>query len=237
MKKHNILVLSIITEGLIISLIFVATLFSGWPFAVFYNIGYGLLASVAFPILFMLHHKEPLASAGIKIVGSRQFLVLIILGLFSVGGQLLPKIIAGDKLAWGLLPICILPLMMTTFFEEFLFRGFFQTRIEKRYGTLIAILCSAAMFSFYHLGYPGFRTLGDLLLLFAVGIGFAVAYWLSDNNLIVSYFVNLPNAFITYILKSSQFPVFTYASSIYAAISMAFIIVIFVMWKNKMKYI
>ena len=46
----------------------------------------------------------------------------------------------------------------------------------------------------------------DILLLFAVGIGFAAAYKLSGNNLIVAYFVNLPNAFVTYMLKFKQFP-------------------------------
>ena len=30
----------------------------------------------------------------------------------------------------------IIPLIMTTFFEEFLFRGFFQNKFEKDFGVL-----------------------------------------------------------------------------------------------------
>lgn len=98
---------------------------------------------------------------------------------------------------------------MTTFFEEFLFRGFMQSWFEKLFGSIWAILLSALMFSIYHLGYPGFRQIDDILLLFVVGIGFAVAFKISGNNLFISYFVNLPNAFIRYILKPEQFPTFT----------------------------
>lgn len=73
----------------------------------------------------------------------------------------------------------VMPLIMTTFFEEFLFRGFFQSKFEKEFGALPAIFVSGLMFSLYHLGYPGFCSFGDILLLFAVGIGFATAYKLS----------------------------------------------------------
>ena len=124
---------------------------------------------------------------------------------------------------------------MTTFFEEFLFRGFVQTRVEKNFGAIIAILISAVMFSVYHLGYPGFRTVGDILLLFAVGLGFAIAYKLSDNSLIVSYFVNLPNAFVTYVFKSEQFPKFTVESNIYALITIVAVFIILIVSKERMK--
>ena len=83
------------------------------------------------------------------------------------------------------------------------------------------------MFSLYHLGYPGFRTIGDILLLFAVGVGFAVAYKLSGNNLFVSYFVNLPNAFVTYMLKYNQFPTMYLSSTVVAAITLVLIMIIF----------
>lgn len=150
--------------------------------------------------------------------------VLFCFAAFSVGGQLIPKIVTGEEIPWYLLPTGIAPLIMTTFFEEFLFRGFVQSKVEQQFGGLPAILVSRLMFSLYHLGYPGFRTLGDILLLLGVGLGFAIAYKLSGNNLIVSYFVNLPNAFVTYMLKYNQFPVMKFSSTIAAIITLILII-------------
>ena len=152
--------------------------------------------------------------------------------VFSVGGQLIPKLAAGEQIPWRLLPMGIIPLIMTTFFEEFLFRGFVQNRIERKFGWVLAILVSGAMFSLYHLGYPGFRTWEDILLLFAVGTGFAAAYKLSGNNLIVSFFVNLPNAFVTYILKYEQFPVMRVSSTIAAAVTLVLIGLILLVCRN-----
>jgi hypothetical protein len=62
------------------------------------------------------------------------------------------------------------------------------------------------------------------LLLFIVGIGFATAFKLSGNNLYVAYFVNLPNAFVTYILNSAQFPMLTIKAIIGAIITIILII-------------
>ncbi len=75
----------------------------------------------------------------------------------------------------------------------------------------------------------------DLLLLFAVGLGFAAAYRLSDNNLFVSYFVNLPNAFITYVLKYEQFPMMSISSVIAAVITLLLIGLIFLLYRNTNK--
>lgn len=171
-----------------------------------YNLLYGVACSFLVPIFLLRKEKNLFALMGFKSFGKRQFLVLVIFAGFSVGGQLIPMVAAGRAVPWDLLPMGIVPLIMTTFFEEFLFQGFCQTRIEKAFGALPAILVSGLMFSLYHLGYPGFRTLEDLMLLFAVGVGFAAAYKLSGNNLVVAYFVNLPNAFVTYMLKFEQFP-------------------------------
>lgn len=120
---------------------------------------------------------------------------------------------------------------MTAFFEEFLIRGFLQPRLEKQFGAVVAIIVSGLLFALYHIGYSGFRTVSDILLLFAVGIGFAVSFKLAKNNLIVSYFINLPNAFITYILKYEQFPKITVLSTVYAAITIFFIVVFLIMLK------
>lgn len=193
---------------------------------IFYNLMYGVLFSFLVPLCCLRKEKAQIASVGVKKPGIRQYAVMIGFVVFSVGGQLIPKIVAGEEIPWHLLPMGIVPLIMTTFFEEFLFRGFVQSRVERQFGWLPAILVSGLMFSLYHLGYPGFRTWGDILLLFAVGIGFSIAYKLSDNNLIVSYFVNLPNAFVTYMLKYNQFPAMEISSTVSAVITIILILLI-----------
>ena len=63
--------------------------------------------------------------------------------------------------------------------------------------------------------------MGDLALLLAVGIGFALAFRLSGNNFFVAYFVNLPNAFLTYHFKQEQFPHMTAQSTAWAGAAIA----------------
>ena len=223
MSKNKLLVICIGIEVSVIVSIAISTLFQGIRFALFYNIVYGLILSVCIPLYITNKSKDGLSTLGIKKIGTRQLIVLLSFVIFSVGGQIIPRVIAGEPIAWRLLPICIAPLIMTTFFEELLFRGFIQTRVEKHVGSILAIIISGLMFSLYHLGYPGFRTAKDLLLLFVVGLGFSIAFKLSNNNLIVAYFVNLPNAFITYLLKSEQFPPFNGGTTIYAVITVVVI--------------
>ncbi len=236
MEKRRLVLFCVIAECLLILCIAIATLFEGFLFFVFYNVLYGLVISTLIPLLLL--QKEAgasLASVGIKPIKKRQALVLAGFVLFSVGGQLIPRIVSGVQTPWKLLTICVVPLIMTTFFEEFLFRGFLQTRLEQQFGSIPAVIVSGLLFSFYHLGYPGFRTPGDLLLLFAVGLGFALAFKLSNNNLIVSYFVNLPNAFITYLLNSEQFPPFRSDTTIYAAVTVLLIAGILLIARSRLK--
>lgn len=239
MQKIKLLFLCVGMEILLIVFVAIAN-FKPAPvlYFVFYNLGYGVLSSCLLVLYFLRKEKASLASVGIKRLGARQFVVLGAYIFFSVGGQLIPKLFAGEQISWHLLPVGIVPLIMTTFFEEFVFRGFVQGRVEQNFGWFPAIIVSGMMFSLYHLGYPGFRTMGDIFLLFAVGSGFAIAYKLSDNNLFVSYFVNLPNAFITYILKNKQFPSMNFSSTIAAFITVILISVIFyvVHKKNKLRF-
>lgn len=239
MQKLKIIILCAALEIALITCVALANLNpTPVPYFVFYNLGYGIFFSFLVVLYLLRKEKASLASVGIKRLGARQFVVLGAYIVFSVGGQLIPKLFAGEQIPWQLLPIGIVPLIMTTFFEEFVFRGFVQGRIEQNFGWFPAIIVSGMMFSLYHLGYPGFRTMGDIFLLFAVGSGFAIAYKLSDNNLFVSYFVNLPNAFITYILKNKQFPSMNFSSTIAAFITVILISVIFyvVHKKNKLRF-
>jgi membrane protease YdiL (CAAX protease family) len=231
MGKLKIVIFSFCLLAFIILAIFLANIFTN-VYHLFYNGIYGIILSTIVPLIILYKSKERLSAIGFQRLYLKQWIVLIIFVSFSICGQMIPLVITGAIIQWNLLPICFFPLVMTTFFEEFLFRGFIQTRIEKQYGYIIAILVSGLMFSLYHIGYPGFRSINDLLLLFVVGLGFAMAFKLSGNNLYVSYFVNLPNAFLTYILKSKQFPVLDINSSISAIITIILIIIILIMYNK-----
>lgn len=195
----------------------------------FYNVLYGILFSFLIPLFLLQKEENVFDFLGIKALGKKQVFILVVFIAFSVGGQIIPIVTKGGIIPWNLLPMGLVPLIMTTFFEEFLFRGFFQNKFEKEFDTITAILVSGLMFSLYHVGYPRFRTFEDILLLFAVGIGFAAAYKLSGNNLIVAYFVNLPNAFVTYMLKFEQFPKMTMYSTMASIITLCIILVVFIM--------
>ena len=162
----------------------------------------------------------------------RQIVVIIGFVTFSIGGQMISLDISSVN--FELLSIGFMPLIMTTFFEEFLFRGYMQTRFEKQYGWISAVLLSGLFFSVYHLGHPGFRTISDLLILFAVGIGFSLVFKLSDGNVIVSYFVNLPNAFLTYILKFNQFPTFNDNTTPITIVTIVLIVIFLVVFVRKL---
>ncbi len=229
MNTLKTILFCIIMEIMIIVCVASANVYSNplWYFF-FYNILYGVVFSFLIPIFLLRKERNMLYRIGVKPFGRKQIVVLILFVAISVGGQLVPIAASGGIIPWNLLPMGMLPLVMTTFFEEFLFRGFFQSSLEKDFGAFPAVIMSGLMFSLYHVGYPGFRTSADIVLLFVVGVGFAVSYKLSDNNLIVSYFVNLPNAFVTYMLKFKQFPVMKISSTIASIITLCIIVFVFI---------
>lgn len=235
MKKTGLAAFCTVLEIVLIACVALAN-FRPAPvsYFLFYNCMYGLAASFTVPLFMLRREKNILSSVGIKKLGIRQYGVLTAFVLLSIGGQLLPQMIAGETIPWHFLPMGIVPLSMTTFFEEFLFRGFVQSRAEKSFGRPAAILISGLMFSLYHLGYPGFRTFEDLLLLFFVGLGFAFAYQLSGNNLIVSFSVNLPNAFVTYVLRYGQFPAMDFSATIAGGVTLAVVALILCwVWRKR----
>lgn len=218
---------------LIIASVAAACALGGAAFYFFYNAVYGVLFSVAVALIYATRKREPPASLGLTRPGAKQYAVAAVFVALSVGGQAIPFVIGGAALRWERLLVGFLPLVMTTFFEEFLFRGFLQTRFEQLFGALPAIALSGLCFSLYHLGYPGFRNFADLAVLFAVGAGFGLAYKLSGNSLAAAYLVNLPNALLTYLIKYDQFPAFDIYSVIAAAVSIAAIIAILRAWLRR----
>lgn len=206
MKQRNELLLkSFILICMIILSNSISNLLDGIGHYFFYNIFYGFIISVCVPIYFFRKEDNgDLSLLGIKRLRPIDYIIIIGFVVFSVSGQLANVKLMDINL--GVLPLSIFPLIMTTFSEEFLFRGFLQIRFEKAFGFIPAILLSGLFFDIYHLGYPSFRTFQMMILLFFVGIMFALAFKLSKNNLIVAYFVNLPNAYVIYLLKTENFP-------------------------------
>ena len=70
----------------------------------------------------------------------RQFAVLIVFVAFSIGGQLIPMILAGEQMPWHLLPMGIVSIIMTTFFEEFLLTAIFYICLQTKQGVPISPL-------------------------------------------------------------------------------------------------
>lgn len=232
-EKLRFLAFVVLLELMIIIFIACANTFGTTAFVLFYNLGYGLLISTIVPLIYIYRKSLPLSELGMKKFGAKQALVALAFIAFSIGGQSIPLITEGAQLQWDLLIVGFLPLVMTTFFEEFLFRGFMQTQIEKRFGVAPALLVSSLAFSLYHLGYPGYRNIEDIALLAVVGLGFALAYKLSGNNLLVAYLVNLPNALLTYMLHSSQFPTFNNGAIIASAITIVCVAIVFFVYRRK----
>lgn len=230
-NKYRILSVSMSIILLIIVTNSIACHVNGLLYFLFYHLGYGIILSLLVPIWYVEKNEHLTYGAfGIKKVKLIGYVVILAFTAFSIGGQLSHLEI--KDIHFELLPLSIAPLLMTTFFEEFLFRGFMQTRFEKAFGFIPAIILSGLAFSLYHLGYPGFRGLNEIVLLFFVGIMFAIAYKLSGNNLIVSYFVNLPNAFLTYLINYKMFPDFTPAATVISVIAI-FVIIYVLMTKFK----
>ena len=80
---------------------------------IFYNLLYGLVFSLWIP-LYCLYKENGvpafgrvLAEAGFKKPGIRQLVVLAAFVVFSVGGQLIPKMAVGEQIPWRLLFCCL----------------------------------------------------------------------------------------------------------------------------------
>lgn len=112
MRNKKLLLYLIGTEAMLILNIALANL-NPTPilYFVFYNSLYGLVFSLLVPLYCLRKEKESLTSAGVKRLGTRQVAVLFAFVIFSVGGQLIPKMAAGEQIQWHLLPLGIVPLI------------------------------------------------------------------------------------------------------------------------------
>jgi uncharacterized protein len=189
---------------LIVFLNIFANFFKQAPF--FFVLYQGVLilgAGIVAPLWYIRITKQRIASIGLTLTHWKK---AVAYGLFLACVSV-PWRLAGTHIStieFGVLVSTGISLMMTSFFEEVFFRGFIQTRFEKAYGAVPAIIVSALTFSLYHLGYPDYRNPNLLFVLFLVGLFFAVAFRIT-NNVITSFLVNLPHALISFIENGSYF--------------------------------
>jgi hypothetical protein len=111
----------------------------------------------------------PLAIAAFSIVFGAHLLALM--ELHGVAGFLLFSVLTG--LLWGMV-------------QEFLYRGWLQTELTRRFGALAGLLLANVAFTFgplhldYLLGAAGVRW-GGLAAVFGIGLFFGIVYWRSGN--------------------------------------------------------
>ena len=111
MKKSQLILFCLVTEILLIACVAAANL-SANPIHYFvcYNLLYGLIISVLVPLWVIRREKSTLRAVGVRPLGKRQILVLICFVLFSVGGQLIPLAVAGQRVPWERLSMGVVPL-------------------------------------------------------------------------------------------------------------------------------
>jgi uncharacterized protein len=155
------------------------------------------------PVLYMSKINQTLVSMGLTL---NNWLKAVLYGLlfvcFSLYGRFMNLSIewpGTDRLIF-----LIGTLAMASLVEEVFFRGFLQTRFEKSFGVIPAILLSGLTFSLYHLGYPDYQNLQVLTALFFFGIFLAITFK-TTNNVVTSFIVNLPHAVISFIEKHAFF--------------------------------
>ena len=95
MSKSKLILLCIVVEVMLISCVTLANV-NPIPvlYFLFYNLAYGMVFSFLVPLYCLGKEKGTLSSVGIKKLGVRQFAVLIVFVVFSIGGQLIPMILA-----------------------------------------------------------------------------------------------------------------------------------------------
>jgi len=221
-EKSHFVLFGVVVLLLIIVVNSLAGFFGGYLYYIFYQGIYGIGLSILVPLIYVFHYeKNTLAELGFKRITVKPVAAAAFFICFSIGGQLIHKSINIPSLEQ--LTYISIPLIMTTFFED---------RFEKLFGALPAIVLSGLIFSLYHLGYSDFRRWDSLLTLFLVGMMFALSFKLSGNHLFTSYFVNLPNAILTYLLNPQMFPPFTKETAIVSFAVIIFVLLIFLFFTN-----
>jgi uncharacterized protein len=150
-----------------------------------YFLVYAVLGATVFglgiPLGWMvLVRKRPLADLGLTVHNWRiilpiQVVLAVALYLTAFRDITLPPRDA-------LLPLIALALAIG-FFEAVFWRGWVLLRLEEAFGILPAILLGSGLYALYHIGYA--MDAGEMVLLFFIGILFAVTFRLAGSILIL----------------------------------------------------
>ncbi len=193
----------------------------------FYALYQGLLAlgvCIFAPLwLTRFWRKEPLSSIGVT--GERWMragLIGAVLAAVSIAPRLMGVRIVAPQ--FDTLAYLSAGMAMSSLFEELFFRGYLQTRFEKSFGIVPAVILSAACFSIYHLGYSFVRgDIDELPILFGIGVFFSISFRIT-GSIVTSYVVNLPHAILTFIADpayASNLSRFTAASAVVSLATVA----------------
>jgi membrane protease YdiL (CAAX protease family) len=140
-------------------------------------LGVGVTAPVAYTVWY---RKRPLADLG---VGAQHWRSALALGLLLAGVQFALTLWGYDlPRAEDWVPLLLMSVVVGLF-EAVFFRGFIQTRLEGSFGIAPAILGAATLYALYHVGYG--MGAGEMLFLFFLGIGYAAAFRLVGNILVL----------------------------------------------------
>jgi uncharacterized protein len=178
----------------------IADLYVSTPiFYVFYQGIFALGICIFFPLWFTaIKQKRSLSEIGIT---SNHWLPAVFVGIIvaalSTGGRIINlQIVFPGIVLFLILTTCM---MMSTLFEEVFFRGFIQTRFEKSFGMIPAIIFSGLCFALYHSAQSFIGLdIRELFVLFCTGIFFSITFRIT-KNIITSYIVNLPQAILTFV--------------------------------------
>ncbi len=224
-RPRRELSIALLLMALCVGVNFISDLFRGTR--LFYALYQGLLAlgiCIFAPLwLTRFWRQEPLSSIGVTSERwVRAGLIGAVLAAVSVAGRLmgiriaLPEITTLAYLSAGI--------AMSSLFEELFFRGYLQTRFEKSFGIVPAVILSAACFSIYHLGYSFVRgNIDELPTLFGVGVFFSISFRIT-GSIVTSYVVNLPHAILTFVedpVYAANLSRFTAASAVISLATIA----------------
>jgi membrane protease YdiL (CAAX protease family) len=154
---------------------------------------------VFLPLLWLLLRQPGSAIADYGIVWNRAFGLSLLLGLGLGGGGLALTFgvetwggwVAWKTQNWGNALKLSLPLLLlglwVGFTEELIFRGIFQTELEKDYGLGLAAVMASILFAFLHLVWERKTTIPQLPGLWLMGMVLVEARVLNGGSLGIAW--------------------------------------------------